>query len=110
MPCAPEAKKAAQIQHLLDQSLVQTRALARGLFPVEMSLGNHLGLKGLALDVQQLFLVPCRCDGTQTISITDEGVARHVYRIAQEAATNAARHGHAKQIVIRLAEERGQVI
>jgi signal transduction histidine kinase len=35
----------------------------------------------------------------------DDGVAKHLYRIAQEAVSNAVRHGKAKRVQIRLLRE-----
>ena len=38
--------------------------------------------------------------------IDDDGVATHLYRIAQEAVTNAIKHGRCDDITIRLARTR----
>ncbi len=46
-----------------------------------------------------------KCD--KPVSINDVSVATNLYRITQEAITNAIKHGHAKNIMISLAAERG---
>ena len=40
--------------------------------------------------------------------IHDDTVATHLYYIAREAVNNAIKHGHARQIVIRLAADQNQ--
>jgi signal transduction histidine kinase len=37
------------------------------------------------------------------VLIRDDSASTHLYYIAREAVTNAIKHGHARQIVIRLA-------
>jgi signal transduction histidine kinase len=44
------------------------------------------------------------------VLIEDAATATHLYRIAQEAVSNAIRHGNAKRIVIALSEQKGRVI
>jgi signal transduction histidine kinase len=39
--------------------------------------------------------------------IQDEALADHLYRLTQEAVTNAVKHGHAKNIVIGLSVIKG---
>jgi two-component system, LuxR family, sensor kinase FixL len=43
------------------------------------------------------------------VFINDAGVATHLYRITQEATSNAIRHGKAKRIGINLTERQGVV-
>jgi signal transduction histidine kinase len=43
-----------------------------------------------------------RCDGFVTVE--DNMVATHLYRIAQEAVTNAVKHGGAKKILLCFAK------
>jgi signal transduction histidine kinase len=47
---------------------------------------------------------------TQPVAIKDHAAATHLFRIAQEAVSNAIKHGKAQQIVISLNEARGRVI
>jgi signal transduction histidine kinase len=43
------------------------------------------------------------------ILVADCETATHLFRIAQEAVSNAVRHGHAAAISIRLAKDKGEL-
>ncbi len=104
---APETAQAANIVKLLNESIRMTRDLARGLLPV-VSEANSLpiALERWASEVKELFHVECRFECCDSI-LVDEIVADHLYRLAQEAATNAVRHGRARNITISLAVVKG---
>jgi PAS domain S-box-containing protein len=100
---SPETANAARISKLLDAAVNQTRSLARGLHPVAPERdGLMSALENLALIVTDLFEVPCEFQCPEPVLIEDSSVATHLYRIAQEAATNAVKHGQPERIVIRL--------
>jgi signal transduction histidine kinase len=46
--------------------------------------------------------VPCRFDCPDPVLLQDNRVALHLYRIAQEAITNALRHGRPREVVVSL--------
>ncbi len=104
---ASEAAEAANIVKLLNESIKMTRDLARGLLPV-VSEANSLAiaLEHWASEVRELFHVGCRFQCSDSLFV-QEVVADHLYRLAQEAVTNAIRHGRAKNIVIGLAVVKG---
>ncbi len=95
-----------RIGKLIDEAIEQARTMARGLYPVKLeSDGFMAALEDLAMRSQQLFKVPCSFECVQTIRVNDNNAAVHLFRIAQEAVTNAAKHAHASRIQIRLVEE-----
>ena len=105
-----EHKQAARFETLLDEALRQVRELARGLHPVNADAqGLMSSLTELAQQITQLFGSACRFECPTPVLISDAQVATHLYRIAQEAARNAATHAGAKQISIQLLDKNEQV-
>jgi two-component system, chemotaxis family, CheB/CheR fusion protein len=104
------AALAAKVTERIKESVVQTRDLAKGLFPVELKTHGIIpALQKLALNTERLFRIVCYFKGEPSLTIANESVARHLYRIAQEAVFNAVKHSHGKRIYIHLAEERGRI-
>jgi len=98
-----ESADMGKIVKLVNEAIHKTRELARGLLPVlSDSSGLMSALQQFASEVEDLFQVSCRFDCDDPVLIGNQGVANHLYRIAQEAVHNAVRHGKAKRIVIRL--------
>lgn len=104
---AAEASEAANIVKLLNESIRMTRDLARGLLPV-VSEANSLpvALERWASEVRELFHVNCRFECSASVFV-HEVAADHLYRLAQEAVSNAIRHGRARNITISLAIVKG---
>jgi len=100
-----EAVEEGRILALLDQALAQTRSLARGLHPVPAEPNGLMSaLEELARRTTELFKCPCRFECPKPVIIHNNVAATHLYRIAQEAVTNAIKHGKAKRIEIGLAQ------
>jgi len=102
---APQARAALlRSQEVLSHAMATTRRLARGLAPVDLEeAGLSAALGTLIERSAAMFGVECRLDATPTTGhLVDPTVAAHLYRIAQEAIGNAARHGNATRIDVRL--------
>jgi PAS domain S-box-containing protein len=99
----PEAAEAERIGGLVNDTITQTRSVARGLFPVHLEeSGLALALEDLATNATSLFKIKCNlvCEGpTPTL---ENAVAAHLYYIAQEAVLNAVKHGKATHVEISL--------
>jgi PAS domain S-box-containing protein len=105
----PEAGDAAKIVNLVNEAINKTRELARGLLPVVSDAqGLMSALRQWAGEVEDLFAVSCRFQCFTPVLIHDDAVATHLYYVAREAVNNAIKHGHARQIVIRLAADQRQ--
>jgi two-component system sensor kinase FixL len=104
-----ESADAAQICELANEAIAQTRRLARMLYPVDIETGGLMSaLQGLVSSTKDLLKISCQLKCNNAVPIRDPVKAQHLYRIAQEAITNAARHGKAKNIRIHLASARGK--
>ena len=66
-------------------------------------------LTQMAQHVTDLYGIHCRFVCQSIVNVDDNKVATQLFRIAQEATTNAAKHGHAENITISLAEDNGIV-
>lgn len=100
----PEAAQAGEIAVLVVETLGHTRNIARGLFPVELETSGKLipALDELVANTEKLFRVSCRLEHDPEIEITDARVSTELFRITQEAISNAVKHGRAKRISVRL--------
>lgn len=105
----PEAANVAEIIKLVNGATNQARGLAKGLHPVDLTTGSLMSsLAELASGTQQLFGVRCDFHYDRELEITSIEKVVHLYRIAQEAVTNAIKHGRTKNIGIRIVHGSGE--
>jgi len=99
----PEAQEAAKIVKLVNEAILKTRELSRGLLPVVSDAhGLMSALQHYSHEIEDLFGTLCRFQCEKQVLLHDTTVATHLYRIAQEAVTNAIRHARAGSITIQL--------
>lgn len=81
------------------------RATARGLVPVPVDARTlPAALAELVRTTQETYKqLSCRLDCPEPLKMPDAATATHLYRIAQEAVGNAAKHSKADDVLIRLA-------
>jgi signal transduction histidine kinase len=100
----PEAETAAELHEMLKDAIVQARNIARGIAPVHMDeAGLSSALDELAANTRRLHEIDCQYEPDGEVLINQRDMAVHLYRIAQEAISNAVRHGHADKVTIGLA-------
>lgn len=95
------AASAARLTHLIHNSVEEARNIARGLHPVVMDAeGLVSALHELAARSSGILACRLRCE--RVVPIADNATALHLYRIAQEAVTNAIKHSGARRITLSL--------
>ena len=98
-----EASMADLVARLSNEATEQSRALARGLSPVQLEVhGLASALEDLAFQSQRLHNIECVFTLRGTTPEMDHLAAIHLYRITQEAIHNAVRHGAAQRIRVAL--------
>ena len=105
-----DAADATKIVKRVKQAVDLAHDLARGLYPVQLATeGIGPALRTLAADAEEMFDVSCEFVGDEPMQIRDETVARHLYRIAQEAVFNAAKHSKGKRVRVELVQTNGRL-
>ena len=96
----PEAGEAlTESAEMVNRNAGLARDLARGLHPLELGSGGLVSaLRELASRTSQT--VTCRCECPRSLRMPNENVAVNLYRIAQEAVTNALKHAKPTEVVI----------
>ncbi len=108
---APETADAQQIAALTNQAISNTRALARGLRPVEPEDNAFaFALSVLTRDVSAIYGIDCTFNADGTIPVASRMAAHHLYRIAQEAVHNAVKHGSGGRILVDLREDENTIV
>ena len=93
----------AALSELLEEAIDEAHGVARGLCPLDASPNAiEAALRTLVRSTQRLSGVACRFIANGDIRIPDPVTAQHLYRIAQEAVSNAVRHARASRIDVEL--------
>lgn len=107
-----EAADLSEITDLINQAIDQTRDLARGLSPVEIEVAGLVpALHKFAIATERFFDISCvfTYDASSQFQHPKmPSLSTHLYRIAQEAVSNAIQHGKAKHVVIGLTTVRNR--
>jgi len=97
--------EARRIVTLVEDGITLARDIAKGLYPIELrSDGLMEALEGFAANTSHLFGIDCRFECDLPVFVDNPSTAAHLYRIAQEAVSNAVRHGRATEIKLLLEE------
>jgi two-component system sensor kinase FixL len=97
---SPYAHEAGRGVTLLNRTIKEARELARGLSPVPEGGSLFGALEELAKNSETVFGIHCTVGFSGTVGQVDEAVKAQLYRIAQEAITNAVKHGKATQVAL----------
>jgi signal transduction histidine kinase len=101
---APEVPDAARIHNLVQQAMTHARDLAHDLAALDLK-GDDLpaAFDGLAKHAAGLFKISCEFEAEGSLPRLESNIASQLYKIAQEAVTNAIKHAKASRVGISLA-------
>jgi signal transduction histidine kinase len=104
-------EKALSIETMLGQAMSTASRVARELRPgILKEFGLAAAIECQAEDFVQRFGIPCRVQCAEDVVEPEPDTALGLFRIAQEALTNVAKHAHASLVVMRLGRERGNIL
>ncbi|HEV2395293.1 MAG TPA: response regulator [Verrucomicrobiae bacterium] len=106
--CVGEARK---IQALIDETIQHTHNLAHQFSSLDASGDDLCGvLKGLAENVQKMFGIQCGFHPKGAPPALPRHSTVQLYKIAQEAVSNAIKHGKARQVSIGLTHQHEHLV
>ncbi|MGI9115068.1 MAG: PAS domain-containing sensor histidine kinase [Chthoniobacterales bacterium] len=105
---SPRAESASQIAELVNETIAQAHDLALGIDPVPLRTnGLKCALDDLVKRLCRSRSIECEFECDARVECGDKAAATHLYRIAQEAITNAMKHSGATRIAVRLRKDAG---
>jgi signal transduction histidine kinase len=97
---SPEAGEAEKMSQLARTAVEWTHDLCQSLSP--NSAGLAQALRDLAMHAENIFSVECNLEILGSADFIDLQTSAHLYRIAQEAVSNAVKHGNARRVDLHL--------
>ena len=99
-----DAEEVRRICELIEQSVSHTHNLAHHFSSIDANGGDLAEvMNGLAATVEKMFSIPCECTIKGEIPPLPENTSAQFYKIAQEAVSNAIKHGKATCVWISVA-------
>lgn len=100
------AETLEQSAQTVNRNVVIARELAGGLQAIELTAsGLKNALRDLAAQACENTGIKCHFKCARGVRVPDETAALHLYRVAQEAVTNAIKHSGAKNVLISLDQD-----
>lgn len=107
----PEAQSLEEIVGLISKANTRARETSRGLMPVVVDSGGLMAaLKELTENMSRAFEISCEFRYDNPVQIHDNKLSVQLFRIAQEAMSNAVKHGQATRIDVHLARQNGCIV
>jgi len=96
------------VSSLLAESIDEAHNVARGLCPLDPNPESLVhALRSLVKRTREISSVQCEFVEAGDLLVGDQDTAQHLYRIVQEALSNAVRHANASRITVELRENEG---
>jgi signal transduction histidine kinase len=100
----------APLSSLLAETIDDAHNVARGLCPLEPDPDALApALRAMAKRMQEVTAVACEFRVVGDVRVPDPEAAQHLYRIAQEALSNAVRHAKPSRIAVELRASNGEL-
>ena len=97
-------RRARHLRGLMRRAVHDAREMARGLSPAHLEGGALVpALRSLAASVRERHGIACEVRCARPVAPGDPTRATHLYRIAQEAVSNAVRHARPRRVAVTLA-------
>jgi signal transduction histidine kinase/ligand-binding sensor domain-containing protein len=110
-PEADAKKTMADVQRKLIEVGTEVRQLSHNLHPPMLKdAGLPEALRGYCEEFSRVRNIPVSCHADDSVQDLSRGAALALYRIAQEALGNAAAHGAAQHVDVRLTLSNGRVM
>jgi signal transduction histidine kinase len=107
----PESEVVTELSTDIRDALTTTRQMADELQPVSLLQDGFVAAIGkLADNLRAKKRVACTVNAERFPEMLDPTVGTHLYRIAQEALSNAVQHANASTVAIKLAGTSGGVV
>jgi signal transduction histidine kinase len=98
-----EVEDVRRVCELIEQSVHHTHNLAHHFSAIDATGGDLAEvMNGLSATVEKMFGIPCECTMKGEIPALPENTSAQFYKIAQEAVSNAIKHGKAKCVWISI--------
>jgi signal transduction histidine kinase len=104
-----EAEDLEKISELVNEAVIDARNMARGLHRLDVDSAGFLpALRDLVS--REIWKTPCRLKVKTKLTLNDDAVASHLYRLLREAVINAHKHAQAKEIVVEIRQSNSEII
>jgi len=101
-----ESQEAHTLTQGISDAIRKVRDFSRGLSQLKLHEdGFCLSLRQFCESLSEIYGIPCDFTCHSAIEPSDSSVSNHLFRIAQEALRNAARHSGGNHILISLSQE-----
>jgi two-component system sensor histidine kinase UhpB len=102
-----EAKEAGKIHKLIQQAMDHASDVAHDLATLDLKQKDlPEALRELSRHARNSFKISCRFQSAENVPQLESNVVRQLYKITQEALTNAIKHGKTKRVGIALATDK----
>ena len=106
-----EAAHLGEIVRMVSEANTRARETARGLMPMVHDSGGLMdALKELASSTARAFGIQCEFRFDNPVKVQDIQTALQLFRVAQEAVSNAVKHSQATRVEIHLARQSGNIV